>query len=90
MTNRTTKTSAENLHDLLLDLAAEAAEWLEAREHNVQQTPERLIDLIDIYHRAAREHEKSEEILRTLDADKGRVVTMEEIEEIKRRERGEG
>lgn len=85
------KTSAEKLNDLLAEVAVTGGEWLEALEAG-EGIPGGLhfayLNAIDDYTQAAREHNEQETILCALEGER-RVVTMDEIEEIKRREREE-
>ncbi|MGH3350910.1 MAG: hypothetical protein ACRDPS_09620 [Nocardioides sp.] len=78
----TAKTSAENIHDLLVDLAVEAQTWLEAMEYDNTAEPRSLMTAIDDYTDAVRAQGESESVLESLRA---RTTTMEEIEKLKRR-----
>lgn len=88
MTREDTMPAYQRLHELLIDLATEGTAWLEALDTDSNAQPWALMDAIDDYTIAAKQHMEAEEILEMMEGSR-RVVTMEEIEEIKRREREE-
>lgn len=72
MTNHTTKTSAENLHDLLIAVAVAGADFMESQEADpgyYDSTHMDLLNAIDDFQAARHEHEEQQTILSKMERD---------------------